>query len=216
MNIQEFLDKNLKFYDQETQKFILERIYESQVLSPILLQILATTNSLADKDNIYLKISELITSIYGSNKDILEVGCGHYPAFAKIVDEKHLANTITCCDPSLIHADFGNIKTYTKIFDSSFDVSSYSLIVGIKPCAATKVIIESANNNEKEFFVSFCGCFAKTIGLEYLELTSKHRFYNFIYQIIKESLPKNFEITMIDSPIIYDENPIIFTKRRSN
>ncbi len=104
----------------------------------------------------------MVSSLYGNDINILEVGGGFYPVFAQYVSnlqrESKGLGSITVYDPRLITEEVEGLKLHKEKFTSGMDMTPYNLCVGILPCEAIRLIIREATSNEKDFFIAMCGC----------------------------------------------------------
>lgn len=151
-------------YDPAIYNYIEENFlnYEYNQTSYILLQIYALFGMLEETDNHYLQFAKMVGEKYGFDKNILEVGCGYLPMFAKYYNNLQIRNNksskITVYDPDIAVNKAKNIKLCKTKFTLESNVDDYDLLVGILPCEATKTIINKAIDSDKEFFIAMCGC----------------------------------------------------------
>lgn len=98
------------------------------------------------------------------SQNILEVGGGHIPSFAKKVAKEQLTigkGTITVYDPLLVQmrSNIKNMHLHRTSFNSRTRIKEFDLIVGIYPCEATETMLESACINRKDFYLAICDCY---------------------------------------------------------
>lgn len=224
------LSHYLKIYQKEypalAVDFINDHFMERMPISDttdILKQIYALFGMLKPEENCYLGFSKMIGERYGWDYHVLEVGSGFFPIFSKYMDESqrehNASGTITTYDPTLILTKLGNIQLHKEEFSEEMDVSSYDLLVGIMPCEATRMIIEKATKEHKEFFVAMCGCVHPeglhlprgmfgTIPITYEEYVEK------IYSLAKEQEKDGFEVTKEDAWQYSFRYPVISSRRK--
>lgn len=152
-------------YDDMSKRYIrmhfgkYDKIFSNTTL---IKQVSAYLNLLKDEQNIYYQMAKYILSIYGYDKNILEVSCGHLPMLSYYMEREIKINggksTITVCDPLLVPNKFGSLKLVKDEFNEEMDISDYELIVGLFPCEATRSILKKSILNDKEFFVALCSC----------------------------------------------------------
>lgn len=151
-------------YDPAIYNYIEENFLncEYNQTSYILLQIYALFGMLEETDNHYLQFAKMVGEKYGFDKNILEVGCGYLPMFAKYYNNLQIRNNknskITVYDPDIVVNKAKNIKLCKTKFTLESNVDDYDLLVGILPCEATKTIINKAIDSDKEFLIAMCGC----------------------------------------------------------
>lgn len=227
INKQENLRKLKKFlrifgknYEPEIYNYIKREFlnYRHNKTSYILLQIYALFNMLEDSENHYLQFAKMVGQKYGYDKNILEVGCGYLPMFAKYYNKLQLENNkvskLTVYDPDIVVNKAKNIKLCKETFTPLTNIDDYDLLVGILPCEATKTIIDKAIECNKEFFIAMCGCthfsdeqipwgpLGPIISYDYwvddvYELAGLQQFYG--YDVNKECASFDFPYPIISS-----------------
>jgi len=151
-------------YSEEARAYIEQEFSDAifEYAKPeILAQIYAELGMLDDRENIYKQFSDVVLSKYPAEYNILEVGAGHFPMFAKYVDLRQQqlgTGTITAYDPNLVTRLLGKIKLYKERFTYDTPIDKYDLLVGISPCKATETMLMKAIGSKKEFFIALCGC----------------------------------------------------------
>lgn len=163
--LKDFLNKYGKSYEDDILEFINNEFYNLQDINNIpdvLMELYVEFGMVSDYENFYLGFSKMIGEKYGYDSNVLEVGGGCYPIFAKYMREQQIYHnghgTVTVYDPRLVTTKINDLKLYKKEFTLDTDIKKYDLLVGILPCEATRLIIEKAILNNKEFFIGMCGC----------------------------------------------------------
>lgn len=149
----------------------------------------------------YRWFANFISDVYGTDGNILEVGCGIFPALAFYLDElqrRRGKGTITAYDPYLFKGQLGNVKAVRKKFDEKESLKNYDLIIGMKPCNATSMIIRRANDAIKPFAIIQCDCSHE--GDYYDEADETLPRDMILNEIL---LPHSYEVY---SPLIYTQN----------
>lgn len=157
--------------------------------------------------NYYIAFLEYLKEYYDINRNLLEVGSGHFPELARRIHLEQKSGSITCYDPDSIIDLFREIIIYQKRFDFSIDVTKYDMLYGFDPCEATKVLIEKANRADKDLVLKFCGCklqgerFGVKNELNYDENNPVVSDYNTdLFSIIEGTMPagRDYEIDFPD------------------
>lgn len=105
----------------------------------------------------FIETSKFIQRNYHSNLNILDVAGGS-GELSKILSS--LGYHTTIIDPKLTISKMDcrkyKIQTIKKLFDMSFDISEYDVIVGLHPDEATEIIIKRCTSFKKPFVVIPC------------------------------------------------------------
>jgi len=97
---------------------------------------------------------------FSLEQDILEIGCGHFPAFARLIDEEQQSlkkGAITAYDPVLVTENLGSIDLNKKLLTDE-DVSGFDLLVSTFSCDATNKVLAVAKENKLPYFLHMCNC----------------------------------------------------------
>lgn len=208
-------------YDEEALIFIRDNFLHflnKGIRVDVVDQALVAVDLLPDDVNLYKRYIEFLQQRYSLEQDILEVGCGRFPAFSKYVDiaqRKSGKGTITAYDPYLVTINFGNIKLYKKLFDKNTSLSNYSLITSVRPCDITLNLIERANAEDKDFSILTCGCthFPSIYLDHYRNTPTREDWRNYLIERATKNLSKG---RIIDIDFIKgSENPIISSRKKS-
>ncbi len=162
----EFKKKYKHKYSRTAWEYIEENFWTfvfSNTAPDILMQIYHEIGIEAESGNFYQEHLKRIDSLFGLDKNILDVGSGMIPAFAEKVAHEQLRigkGTITIYEPELLlkKPKYPNMTLHKKEFTSNTRIKEFDLVTGIMPCDATESIIESACQNGKDFYVAMCGC----------------------------------------------------------
>lgn len=214
--INEFINKYGNNYENNALDFILSAIkYDTERVeyTDIVRQIYSYLGILPKERDLYYQFVQYINEFYGLDKNIIEVGGGHFPTLAHHISEKQqkLKNgSITVYDTRLITENLDNIKLYKQKFTLNTDISNYDLIIGMMPCDATELIIRSAGIYNKEFVIAMCGC----VHLNYPDY-SYYDFFKYIEAVAYDAVGREQDIT-IDyfSEECNNQYPIIRSKRK--
>ena len=179
--------------------------------------------ALPDDVNFYLYHLNTIKENFNIYNNILEVGGGIYPSFARRLANEQIKlgiGTISVYDPRLVTTrctKYPNLKLYKGEFNRFINISKYDLLVGIMPCDATDIIIDSIDKYKKDFYIAFCGCGKNTITPfyfhyfvpEYDRQIEKLKIIcseNNLGDLMVEYLPDRYNI----------EHPYVYNKRKIN
>ena len=173
----------------------------------------------------FLRICPEATKIYDDHFDeikkhfsidgnICEIGGGRLPSFANMVAEEQLKTgkgTITVYDPGLVFLEpiHLNISLHKDYFTKDTAVSNYDLLVGIHPCEATEIIIDSAFKNDKDFYVAMCNC--KHDGFNSPKVYQEHVIDH--AKELANQYNREIEVTSLDRSTY--NYPIIYSKKRT-
>lgn len=119
------------------------------------------------KHTFYDEHLERINSIFGLDRDIIEVASGYIPAFANKIAKKQLAlnrGTITIYEPELFEekAKYSNMTIHKEKFTEQTKINKDSLGIGILPCDATEAMIRNFCKNNMDFYIAMCNCTHKS------------------------------------------------------
>ena len=156
----------------------------------IMNQVYETIGLFDNYTNLYSANLNHLMECYDINTDILEIGGGFVPAFAKKISEKQQSGSVSVMDPLLIVNQHGNLRLYKENFSDKTDVSNFKLLVGIEPCGATIPMIKSANKNDLDLYMMLCGCTHFEDVYRYTVITYES-WLHYIEQIMKDTIPNN-------------------------
>lgn len=201
-------------YPDYIKKDIMEIIKEDNYLEEkvdAIYQLYTLLDIIPKEINRYFGLLDKLKDNYDINSNILEIGGGFVPVFAKEVSNIQQRGSITVYDPMLVVTEIGNVKLVKDDFSHDTDIRAYDLLVGICPCEATTKIIERANDEHKEFFIALCGCdhtpYSGMLGYNYM------CWENHVLNKINSTIDNNasIEIDYIDSKYQYPY-PVLMKK----
>lgn len=208
-------------YDEDAICFIRENYLEflkKGIRVDVVDQALVAVDLLPDDVNLYKRYLEFLKERYSLDREILEIGCGRFPAFSKYVDlaqRERKKGTITAYDPHLITAKFGNIRLHKKLFDEKTPIGKFSLITSVRPCDVTLKLIERANDEDKDFSILTCGCthFPEVYQDCYRNIPTRKDWQKYLIERANKNLPsgRTIDIDFIEG----SENPIISSRKKS-
>ena len=227
LKLNDYLSKYGKLYDKRALKFIKDSFLEltDPADAPdILLQVYSELGIYSAADNLYLSHLNNIKRHFSIGGNILEVGGGMFPAFARLLSKEQIklnSGKLTVYDPNLIIQKLSNqnIKLVKKEFDGATNINDFDLIVGIYPCEATESIIINACKNKKDFYLAMCGCVHFDFMKAMIFGTDPVAYQNYIINLAKQMLEENnngtLEFDTIDDKFGRSEYPILYNKKRS-
>lgn len=221
---QEYMKKYGPFYKESLRKYIndnfLEYLYEPSA-PDILMQVYGAIGVEPKIGSFYNAHISKVQELFGLNGNILEIGGGRYPAFAKkvaIYQQQTKKGSITVYDPLLIttKSEFKNLTLYKEEFTEDKDIHSYDLITGLLPCEATQAIISSACKAQKDFYVAMCGCTHFDFFNPFCP-PSPYMYQKYMIKLTKDLLEQydNGELIIEYLPEEYDiEYPILYNRKK--
>ncbi len=118
---------------------------------------------LEDEINPYLQFSNYLNEKTDIARNVIEVSAGRLARvsqkIAHLQFEKE-AGTITAYDKYLLNlaSDNQNYKLVRENFSEKTNIVSTDLIVALKACGATEIIIKRAIEEKKDFVIALCDC----------------------------------------------------------
>ena len=220
---QEYKENYEHFYNEKARKYIEDNFFNGANRTSnmdILMQLYSELGLDIGKHTFYDEHLERINSIFGLDRDIIEVASGYIPAFANKIAKKQLAlnrGTITIYEPELFEekAKYSNMTIHKEKFTEQTKINKDSLGIGILPCDATEAMIRNFCKNNMDFYIAMCNCNHK----------SNNIFPTYQYQnkmvALAESLlekysnnQKELKIDYLDDEFVFGYAPIIYTKQR--
>lgn len=131
--------------------------------------------------NPYIAFINILKKHFNLNSNILEVSCGLMPILSKYIKNEYPNNHLTLLDKYIGFKNFKD-ECIEAIFDETYDITSYDLIIGYNPCQATEAIIKNSINNNKDFCIALCGCCF--LPEEYTERTPE-KWHEYLINIAK-------------------------------
>lgn len=162
--INNFLEKYGSEYPESVVEYIKENYQEAinaQKIPDLMTQVYAELNLLSPNKNRYLRYLRSLKSYFSLEQDILEVGGGFFPSFAKYIAKEQSdlqRGSITVYDPRLVTKRCNKIRLKKEKLTLETKTEPYDLLLGIMPCDATLLLIEKASQDNKQFFLALCGC----------------------------------------------------------
>lgn len=211
----EFLSKyNNKYSDYALEYIATYFLYDIKNYRriDIMNQIYAEIGVFPDNKNLYKGILNFIKEKHDINCNILEIGCGYFPIFAKYIDEeqkKSDSGSITVYDPNLVVENLGNIILNKRFLLTDDNIDRYDLVVGISPCEATELLINKASLAKKDFIIALCECTFFNIEDEKIKDFSISAWHEYVKETVKMLNPdKEVEMDYLCPSYDY-EFPII-------
>ena len=220
---QEYKEKYEHFYSEKAKQYIEDNFFNGANRTSntdILMQLYSELGLDIGKHTFYDEHLERINSIFGLDRDIIEVASGYIPAFANKIAKKQLAlnrGTITIYEPELFEekVKYSNMTIHKEKFTEQTKINKDSLGIGILPCDATEAMIRNFCKNNMDFYIAMCNCNHK----------SNNIFPTYQYQnkmvALAESLlekysnnQKELKIDYLDDEFVFGYAPIIYTKQR--
>ena len=161
-----YKEKYEQFYNEQRRKFIENHFFrdiEKKESADILMQLYSELGLDEGRVTFYNAHIEKLKSIFGLDRDIVEVGAGFIPAVAnKIATYQLLINkgTITIYEPHLLYhkSKYPNMVIHKEKFTEKTIINKNALGIGILPCEATEVIFRNFCKNKMDFYIALCDC----------------------------------------------------------
>lgn len=221
----EYMYKHGDEYDdviaKELSENFMDNIGENRVYSEFT-QLYDELGALPPCGNAYIAYLDMIIKNFDITGNILEVGGGAIPSFAKKVAKKQIElgkGTITVYDPRLLsvtYEEYPNMILKKQECNNKIDISEYDLLLGIMPCLGTDNMLELIEKYKKDFFVALCGCDHDAYRLGYYKYgfyrPSYYDYINYAKEICEEN---NRELVQDFLPDRFDISyPVIYSKRK--
>ncbi len=181
-------------YPDEALEFIYDNFcfYEEdfKVIPDIILQLKSGLSLIRDDENLYLKFIKHLAQKNLLSGNILEVGCGYYPALAQKLIQIPSVKSVTVMDPNLTIDKLSNLRLVKAEFTQAMDITGYDTIIGFKPCDATTSIIQAANEQSLPFSVVLCECTHFENPYMHMPL-SIEKWRDYTWKIANDKLDRN-------------------------
>lgn len=213
---QKMLDKYFNLYGDSYNEMQINNIKEDFgiMYKDCLTQIYDALGLLNEDENPYIGFRNIIEKNFGLDINILEIGGGVYPALSYNINKRQKEigkGSITVYDPMLSKGLVSDgVRLVKQGFNYDIPINEFDLIIGKEPCAATEMIIEVCNNDNKSMIISPCKCY----GLlpEYIEYDEDGlaTWYNYVLEMMEDY--DQIKTEYLDEKYNYD-NPIYVKKR---
>lgn len=220
---QEYKKNYEHFYSEKAKQYIEDNFFKEAYKTSnmdILMQLYSELGLDIGKHTFYDEHLERINSIFGLDRDIIEVASGYIPAFANKIAKKQLAlnrGTITIYEPELFEekAKYSNMTIHKEKFTEQTKINKDSLGIGILPCDATEAMIRNFCKNNMDFYIAMCNCNHKSNNI-----FPTYQYQNKMVDLAESLLEKysnkqkELKIDYLDDEFFFGYAPIIYTKQR--
>ena len=220
---QEYKKNYEHFYSEKAKQYIEDNFFKEAYKTSnmdILMQLYSELGLDIGKHTFYDEHLERINSIFGLDRDIIEVASGYIPAFANKIAKKQLAlnrGTITIYEPELFEekAKYSNMTIHKEKFTEQTKINKDSLGIGILPCDATEAMIRNFCKNNMDFYIAMCNCNHKSNNI-----FPTYQYQNKMVDLAESLLEKysnhqkKLKIDYLDDEFVFGYAPIIYTKQR--
>lgn len=220
---QEYKKNYEHFYSEKAKQYIEDNFFKEAYKTSnmdILMQLYSELGLDIGKHTFYDEHLERINSIFGLDRDIIEVASGYIPAFANKIAKKQLAlncGTITIYEPELFEekAKYSNMTIHKEKFTEQTKINKDSLGIGILPCDATEAMIRNFCKNNMDFYIAMCNCAHKSNNI-----FPTYQYQNKMVDLAESLLEKysnhqkELKIDYLDDEFVFGYAPIIYTKQR--
>lgn len=211
------------FYDEKARQFIEDNFFNGAYRTSnvdILMQLHSELGLDTLKHTFYDEHLEKISSIFGLDRDIVEVASGYIPAFANKIAKKQLDlnnGTITIYEPEIFEekAKYSNMTIHKEKFTEQTKISKDSLGIGILTCDATEAMIKNFCKNNMDFYIAMCNCAHKDNEV-FTPYQYQHKMINLAEKLLEKysNHQKELKIDYLDDEYFFGTAPIIYTKKR--
>lgn len=160
--IVEYLTKYPEAFTCEEKNSIVTYITDSEYeffIPDIMRELYDELNILPENKSLYKAFMLLVDDIFKiKNKKIVEVGGGIIPTLGKRISKFQDSGKITIYDPrlSIYEKDTDRMVLKREKFNIKTDIRGNDLLIGLMPCEAANVIVESALKNKMDFALALC------------------------------------------------------------
>lgn len=160
--IEAFFRKYPDLFKDYEKKYILNYLnsFNKRELVPDLVrEVYDELGIIPDDSNIYIAFIDFISRQYRlKDKNIIEVGGGVLPRLGKRIAANLDNGRIVVYDPRLSRYEIGTdkLKLVREKFTKDTDVENADLMIGLMPCEAANVIVDSATKNRIDFVLALC------------------------------------------------------------
>lgn len=204
-------------YKKNTQKFIKEKFIGEEFKAgnyiDIMSQIYEEIGLMVKYErDLYSEYLTYLNEHYDINRHLLDVGCGHFPAFTKKVAALQTSGSVKGIDDHLITTDIDGLILEKGVFDRSYDVSGIDMMYGLEPCDATVDMIRVANKNNLDLCIALCGDIHFNFYISGLNQDDYRSWLAYLLTIMEASLPDNrdYDMELVD----FFRYPIIITFKK--
>ena len=197
----EYLEKYGNLYSETALEYIKSHFlgteFENGIAIDIMSQIYEETGVYeAVGKTLYSNYPNYLQEHYDIDRNILDVGCGFYPAFAKKVAKSQKSGSVKAIDYEVITTDVPGITVERKRFDENYDVSNIDFIYGLEPCEAVIDMIKSANKNNLDLCICMCGCSHFNTPFGYGNYNPYLHWLRYVTSVMENTLPDNRDYEM--------------------
>ena len=220
---QEYKKNYEHFYNEKARKYIEDNFFNGVNRTSnidILMQLYNELGLDVGKHTFYDEHLERISSIFGLDRDIIEVASGYIPAFANKIAKKQLDlnhGTITIYEPEVFEekAKYSNMTIHKEKFTEQTKINKNSLGIGILTCDATEAMIRNFCKNNMDFYIAMCNCDHKDNGI-FSAFKYQHKMIDLAESLLEKysNSKKELKIDYLDDEFFFGYAPIIYTKQR--
>ena len=170
-------------------------------------QIYCYLNKKDIKKTIYYYFYELSCQYFDfSNKKLLEVACGYIPILSSIYINNNI--NISAINIKILINNYNGVRTIEYDLNKDFDLSTYDLILGIRPCNITENILDNCYKYKKDFMFYLCPWIHQPKNK--INVNTYDEWIDYLKS--KTSNFKNYDIIFITHYKFKDNCPIIIGK----
>ena len=214
-NFEDYMNTYGNLYPEHVREFIegtfLGEGFEMDFYPDVMHQVYSKIGVYDYTDNFYDMCIREIQKNYSLDKNVIDVGCGFYPAFAERVAKLQHDGSVTAMDYDLITTEHGTVKLIKDTFTENTNLTKYDLVLGIMPCEATVPMIKNANKNDIDLFIQLCGCTHFENPNPFMPITLD-MWYLYLDHVLKSTIPDSRTYSFYHPE--WAMYPIIKTKKK--
>lgn len=193
---EDFLLKYGHLYKKRTQEYIKEKFLGEEFKAgnyiDIMSQIYEEIGLLSKyKRDLYSEYLNYMKKNFDINRNLLDVGCGHFPAFTKKVAASQSDGSVKGIDHHLITTDIDGITLECGTFNRSYNVTGIDMIYGLEPCEATIDMIRVANKNNLDLCLALCGDIHFPLWISGIDQNDYLHWLAYLLTIMESTLPED-------------------------
>lgn len=138
---------------------ILNQPYEEECTEDYINEIYDELGLLKDENNIYVGFIDLLEQDFNyKDRNIIEIGGGVIPRLGKRISKNLEKGKITVYDERIspYEKNTDKLKLIRKRFDKNTPLDKTNLLIGLMPCEAAEILIDTATKNNIDFILGLC------------------------------------------------------------
>lgn len=150
----------MPWLEYEIRKYFISELKHLNRSTDVYYQIFSALDLLEEEKDLYKCYLKKLKEYFTIEQNILEIGCGCFPALARLIDMEQTSlnkGTITAYDPYLSTTNVGNIILFKRKIDKE-DLSDFDLLISTLACESADIALEKSYEYKKPLFLGICEC----------------------------------------------------------